>query len=339
MSLPNLSVKSAFKRLLLTYLSIIMALSIGFSAVFYIQSVHEASGNLRSQQQQLRDYLYFTTPEGVQKIQDQQLYLFKKNLFRRLIALNLGMLALGTTVSYFLARRSLMPLAEALESQSRFTSDAAHELRTPLTAMKTEIEVSLRDKNLKLAEAKEVLSSNLEEISKLQTLTDALLRLAKSGDNVDKSHWETFRLADVLESASSRLEDKAQARKINVLLPKSKLNVYGDPGQLVELFATILGNAIKYSHPSSEVRVKAKKQDNNVVVDVIDQGIGIAEVDLLHIFDRFYRADQSRNKTSAEGYGLGLSLAQSIVDAHNGKISVKSVYGKGSTFTVTLPAN
>ncbi len=337
MSIPAFTITSARLRLALTYLSIIMILSLGFSGVFYYQSVDEARRNLQRQQVQLREYLYFATPEGIQTIQDRQLSLFRNNLIKRLAAANAGMLLLGAGVSYILARRSLRPLEEALQAQSRFTSDAAHELRTPLTAMKTEIEVGLRAKTIKTSEAKEILTSNLEEIAKLEVLTSALLRLAKSSETIDKSQWKDYRLDDVLHTAEARVANRAKARNITLQRQKTKLVVHGDPDQLTELFVTLLANAVKYSHENAKVQITAARKDDKIRVDIIDKGIGIAEVDLPHIFDRFYRADLSRNKTKANGYGLGLSLARAIADAHGAEINVKSEYGKGSTFTVELP--
>lgn len=336
MSIPVITIKSSRTRLTLTYLSIIMALSIGFSTVFYFQSVSEARGNLAGQRESLSDFLYFYSPENIQTIQESQLGNFKRNLIKNLTALNVGMLMLGAAVSYILARRSLRPLEEALTQQGRFTSDAAHELRTPLTAMKTETEVALRMRSLTAKEARAVMRSNLEEIAKLETLTSALLRLARSSEKVDTSNWQDYKLADILRAARSRLIDKAEARKISIKLPKTKLVVHGDPDQLTELFVTLIGNAVKYSHDGGEVSIKATSNDR-INVDVTDRGIGIAEVDLPHIFERFYRADQSRSKRGAEGYGLGLSLAEAIAATHGGKITVKSEYGKGSTFTVSLP--
>lgn len=336
MTLPSLTIKSARTRLMLTYLGIIMCLSLGFSTVFYQQSVNEAKGNLAGQQVRLRDFLFFITPERVQLAQDAQLNEFRSNLLKRLAALNLGMLGLGAGVSYFLARRSLRPLEEALQVQSRFTSDAAHELRTPLTAIKTETEVALRGRSLSIQEAKEVLRSNLEETAKLETLTSALLRLARSSEKVDTSNWQDYKLIDILAAARDRLADKAAKRGITMKLPRTRAIVRGDPDQLMELFVPLLGNAVKYSDDNSTVDVKVSNKDR-VCVDIIDQGVGIAEVDLPHIFERFYRADTSRSRVGAEGYGLGLSLAYAIATAHGGEIKVKSEYGKGSTFTVILP--
>lgn len=331
-------ITSSRVRLAATYLSIIMVLSLGFSSIFYMQSIHEATTNLSRQSSELRSHLYFASPQYLQNVQDVQLNLFKKSLLKRLAVLNLGMLVLGGCISIVLAKRSIRPLEEALESQSRFTSDAAHELRTPLTAMKTEIEVALRSKKLSGKDAKDTLSSSLEEIAKLEVLTSALLRLARDSNNTDRTHWQNYKLSDILVAAKERLSEKAKSNKIDVKLPENNLTVFGDPDQLVELFVTVLGNAIKYSSEGSSVNIKAGKQgEDSIKVQIIDTGIGIAEVDIPHIFERFYRADQSRNKTKIDGYGLGLSLAKSIADSHDGKISVKSVHGKGSTFTIVLP--
>ncbi|MDQ3064825.1 MAG: HAMP domain-containing histidine kinase [bacterium] len=330
-------ITNARTRLALTYLAIIMVLSIGFSAGFYRVSIDEAKSNLRNQAQELRDYLYFTNAENVERIQAERLNDFRRNLLNDLAILNIVMLVLGTGISYILARRSLQPLEDTLLQQSRFTSDAAHELRTPLTAMKTEIEVALRAKKISSTEARELLKSNLEEIAKLESLTAALLRLAKNSENIDMSHFEHYKIRDILQKAHERLEAKAAGRVITFSLPKSKATVYGDADQLIELFVPLFGNAIKYSHEKSEVIVGVKELDKKIRITVADKGIGIAAVDLPHIFDRFYRADQSRIKTGAEGYGLGLSLAQAIAQAHGGKISVKSEYGQGSIFSVNLP--
>lgn len=337
MSLPSITFKSARARLALTYLIIIMALTVGFSAVFYSQSLRAADVGLTKQLNELRDNLYFTTTDGLDRIHDAELRRFRDNLLAKLALFNAGMFAVGSAASYLLARRSLRPLEEALVAQSRFTSDAAHELRTPLTAMKTEIEVALRDKNFKSSEARAVLESNLEEIAKLETLTAGLLRLASSSEKIDRSNWQSYKLSEILQTAEDRLIDKARARNIVIEIPPSQVIVCGDPDQLVELFVTLLGNAIKYSHDNGKVQVKTHENERKIVVDVIDEGVGIAAVDLPHIFERFYRADQSRTRSGVEGYGLGLSLAEAITTVHGGKITVKSTYGKGSIFTVHLP--
>ncbi len=338
MTIPHLTISTTRMRLTLTYLGIIMALTLGFSTVIYYQSIYEAKANLVRQQQGLRDYLYFTRPDDIARISSDQLHMFRRNLLKRLTAVNIGMLLLGSGVSYVLARRSLRPLEQTLEAQSRFTSDAAHELRTPLTAMKLETELALREAHITHQEAKDILGSNLEEIAKLEALTSALLRLARSGDSVDRTNWQDYKLQDILQAAVARQADRSKSLGIRVKLPDTKAVVHGDPDQLVELFVPLIANAIKYSPKGSDVVIKVHDSDNKIKTDIIDRGAGIADADLPHIFERFYRADQSRNKSKVEGYGLGLSIADAIVSAHHGKIRVKSQVGKGSTFSVELPA-
>jgi signal transduction histidine kinase len=325
-------------KLALTYLVIIMVLSISFSVVFYNESTREAGSGFRQQALELRDNLYFTPSTTIDRIRDKGIDQFRANLLWRLTMLNVGMLAAGTAVSLYLARRSLEPMEAAIERQSRFTSDAAHELRTPLTAMKTEIEVALRASKLSTVDTKELLKSNLEEVGKLETLTDALLRLAKNGDQPDVSLWKPTKITDVIAAAAERVRLQADKRHITLKLPApSRTSLKADFDQLVELFVILFDNAVKYGRDNTEVAVQAHLDNDTIIVSVVDQGIGIANKDLPHIFERFYRADQSRTKTHISGYGLGLSVAEAIVHTHGGTISAESVQGSSTTFTVRLP--
>jgi signal transduction histidine kinase len=137
----------------------------------------------------------------------------------------------------------------------------------------------------------------------------------------------------------SRVEGLAAQRKIVIKAPKNiPYNVHGDTDQLTELFVVMLDNAIKYSPEKSTITVKTSKSGDQVSVRIEDNGVGINSEDLPHIFERFYRADQSRNKNVISGYGLGLSLAESIMKAHDGVIKVSSKPGKGTTFILEFPA-
>jgi signal transduction histidine kinase len=328
---------SARTRLALTYLGIIMVLSLGFSLFFYHQSTTEANNGFRRQSNQLGPNLYFTQPAQLDRIQTAGQRTFSNRLIGRLFLLNIGMLAVGAVASFYLAERSLKPLEESLEAQARFTSDAAHELRTPLTAMKTEIEVNMRGK-LTETEAKELLKSNLEEISKLESLTSALLRLAKNSQDTSLA-LDIIELESPFRAAVDRVAPQAAQKHIELDVPTMmKQSVRGDNDQLTELFAVLLDNAVKYSPEKTKVKVTASKIDKQVLVTIADEGIGIRQEDLEHIFERFYRADQSRNKSvHPSGYGLGLSLAESIMKAHKGVIKVSSQVDKGTTFILEFP--
>lgn len=331
----NLSHRS---RLALTYLSIIMVLSIGFSAIFYHDSSHEVGVGFKRQVVRLRNNLYFAPSNTIDQIRNDGIDDFRSGLFWRLVFLNFGMLVVGGALSIYLAEKSLEPLEEAMDAQSRFTSDAAHELRTPLTAIKTEIEVALRAGKLTDKEAKEILSSNLEEIVKLESLTAALLRLAKNTHKKDTNQIQDVVVTEILSEAAERVASPLKEQSMTIDLPESAVTtIRGDKDQLVELFVILFDNAIKYGTKKTSVIVTANKDDGQVVVGVADKGIGISEDDLPHIFERFYRADQSRTKTKITGYGLGLSVAQAIVDSHKGTISATSKLGEGTTFTIVLP--
>jgi signal transduction histidine kinase len=257
------------------------------------------------------------------------------NLIFNLFIFNLFILLAGGVVSYVLAQRTLQPIEEAMESQSRFTADASHELRTPLTAMQTEIEVALRKRDLTAAQAKELLQSNLEEVSKLRALSENLLKLARNGDQA--LNLEAVSLEDISIEAMSNVVKAAQAKKMVFENNVKPLKVQADKVALAEVLKVLLDNAIKYSPKAGEVILASHQEGHNAVLTVTDKGQGISKTDLPHIFDRFYRSDQSRTKIQTEGYGLGLSIAKQLLELQGGTITVKSEQGKGSTFSVSLP--
>jgi two-component system, OmpR family, sensor histidine kinase CiaH len=329
-------IRSAVVQLTLWYLVLIMVLSIGFSLVLYHLSGNEIYHGLRRQGIYLNSRLLPSRFDNVHDFRQYQLELELGHLRSNLFLFNLAALAFGAAASYALARRTLQPIEEAMNRQSRFTADASHELRTPLTAMQTEIEVALRDPALTKQQAKELLSSNLEEVAKLRTLSDGLLRLAQQdGKNMTK---ELVDLEGVVKEACERVARAVKAKGVDLDLKLSKVVVRGDKQSLIELVSILLDNAIKYSPEGGNVFAGVKRIGKQAVITISDEGLGIEASDLPHIFDRFYRADLSRSKTQVEGYGLGLSIAQQIIDLHQGTIEVKSTPGKGSSFIIKLPA-
>jgi signal transduction histidine kinase len=236
-----------------------------------------------------------------------------------------------------LARRTLEPIEAAHEQQKRFTADVSHELRTPLTALKMESEVALLDKEVTKADLKHTLSSNLEEVAKLEALINNLLRLSQLENTQIREHFVATDLRELAADASATLLLVAKKRHITVASDLHKVNVLGDSVLITQLITIILDNAIKYSLPKSIVRITTRKNGNNAQLIIVDEGIGIEPDALPHIFDRFYRADKARNKTDSQGYGLGLSLAKMITDLHRGSIHITSLSKQGTTVTVNLP--
>ena len=331
-------IKSAAVKLTLSYLAIIMLLSIGFSVFVYHISDLELSHSLR------RPLPFFNrhSPEfGVYlQMRTQQLIDGRNQLKDNLLLFNLATLMAGGAVSYYLARRTLEPIEAALEAQTRFTADASHELRTPLTAMQTEIEVALRNPKLSADDARVLLQSNLEEVAKLRSLSNGLLLLASENSNTITS--TAVPLAETVKTAIGRVHTLARDKQITIKHDVGKLRVLAETDSLTELLVILLDNAIKYSDAKTTIELAARQHGKHVELTVADHGRGIAAADLPHIFERFYRADLARTKEQAQqlqtdGYGLGLSIAQKIVKLHHGSLTVKSTPDQGSTFTITLP--
>lgn len=334
--------QTAVTRLTLWYLLLAMFLAAIFSFALYAVSTQEL--NRLEYRQQSQQTLLYTSPlsaadrDTLQEFLNERLQETENSkhaIAINLLYFNLLVLALGGAASYILARRTLQPIEEGVEAQKRFTSDASHELRTPLTAMKSEIEVALRDRHLSALEARKLLKSNLEEVAKLESLSDGLLKLARQ--DLTLGTVETLELGSLINEACTRVKPLANARHIEIRQDVPNISIEGERWGLVELVTILLDNALKYSHPKTTITIHAEVFNKSVLVSVADEGIGIHSDDLPHIFERFYRADQSRTKTAVGGYGLGLSIAQRIARIHSGDLTVVSTQGKGSIFTAKLP--
>lgn len=345
-------------RLKLTawYLLIIMLISISFSMVIYrvltleldkieeMQSIRQkhfqeamifmmpkngdrVTGKVVMPHGQVAD-TFFISPEVIEEA--------KQRLAWRFVAINFGIFALSGVAGYFLAGRTLRPIQEMVDEQDRFVTDASHELRTPLTALRTELEVAIRDTNLSAKESKDLLQSNLEEVIHLQQLSDNLITLAHHQPMNNHLH-EKISLLAIVESALKKVIPQARRKQITIHNTIEDFMLEGEKQTLTELFVILLDNAIKYSDNNKKINLAAKQTDHHVEITVADQGQGIAKQDLPYIFERFYRASTSRSKGKASGYGLGLSIAQQIVEAHNGTIMVTSEKDQGTTFTLRFP--
>lgn len=327
-------------RLAGLYLSIIMMISLFFSANLYELSIQEVDRGFRRQTdiidrspdlflpQDLREQLFSETSNQYQTA--------KGRILARLAIVNAFILVTGGFISYYLARRTIRPIEEVQEAQSRFTADASHELRTPLAVMQSEIEVALMDPKLNIRSAKAQLNSNLEELSKLISLSEGLLQLSQLDDGyleTKPSDIQTL-IEDVVKNNQALAKNKKI--KLNVLSnPKYKIPM--DPEGIRKVLNILIENAIKYSKDNGQVEIGSKVTDKHIRIEVKDNGIGIKPAEAKHIFDRFYRADSARTKSEAGGYGLGLAIAKSIVELHKGSIEVTSIPDKQTVFSLILP--
>jgi two-component system sensor histidine kinase CiaH len=339
--------QSARLKLTSWYLLIIMAISLAFSGVIYqviggeIERVAlvQRLRIERLEQEQLGllpPEIRIPPPAG--NLPDPAIFEEARHrLGVILLLINGGILVIAGGTGYFLAGRTLQPIREMVDEQHRFISDASHELRTPLTSLKSSMEVFLRDKHAKLSEGRQLIAGSIDQVNKLQTLSDSLLQLSQFHTPGLLLETEPLNLEQVIAQAVKRVEPMAKQKQIQIKNRECEVDVVGNKYQLIDLLVILLDNAIKYTPSGGNITIGVAGSDGMISLSVIDTGIGIAKADIPHIFDRFYRADSARTKSARDGYGLGLSIAKKIVEAHHGTISVESVIGQGSTFTVRLP--
>ncbi len=340
--------RSARLKLTVWYVAILMVISLMFSGSIYTLSVREVQHFEQLQRWELQEQLQTsgclsydartcgfgpTLAPGSTLLNDS-----KRRILSSLAVVNLTILLAATVFSYLLAGKTLKPIQNMVDDQNRFISDASHELRTPLTSLKSGFELFLRDAHHSLRDAVTLAKEGLEDVQTLQSLTESMLQLTQYQSTPRQATLSPLKLIEPIQDASRRVKKQASHKKITVTIEvESSWQVIGNKQSLSDLFVILLDNAIKYSPSRTTVHVRAKQLHRSVAVSVVDQGIGIEPTDLGHIFDRFYRADTARTKTTDSGYGLGLSIAQNIVALHKGCIDVTSVVGQGSVFTVHLP--
>jgi len=329
--------RDATLRLTGLYVGILVLICLFFSINLYQVSSRELDASLGRQMMYFENNPQFQNFLGDDylNVRQSQLGVGRQHLLVELININLLIVLLGGVGSYFLAKRTLRPIAIAHEAQVRFTADASHELRTPIAAMQAEVEVALRDKKLTHQQATDLLKSNLEELAKLSGLAQGLLQLTHQDVPLST---EPVSLPAVVDEAARRVAKAAKQKRISVeTAARTDVFVPGDQPSLATLLVTLLDNAIKYSSVGAKISLSARAVGQEAIVKVRDNGPGIKPADLPHIFDRFYRADSGRAKAQADGYGLGLSIAKNITLRHGGTIEATSTLGKGTTFTIKLP--
>src|SRR5215471_11526633 len=231
---------------------------------------------------------------------------------------------------------TLARLEKAVGEMKQFTASISHELRTPLAVLRGEAEVALMQASSP-EQYRRVLSSQLEEFEKLSRMINQLLTLARaeSGD-VAIAH-EPVNISNMCRSLAEQLEPVAASK--NVALSwncNPDVMLRGDASWIERIILNLTDNAIKFTKPGGHVSMNVTRNGNNAILEVADDGIGIAPDAVPHIFERFYRADPSR-ANRADGAGLGLSLVKWAVDQHHGSVQVKSTPGNGTRFVVKLP--
>lgn len=228
---------------------------------------------------------------------------------------------------------------DAAFSQIRqFSADASHELQTPLTILKGELEVALRSPRSP-DEYQRILKSALEEIDRIAHLVEGLLLLARADAGVLRMDRQPVDLAQLVEEVYGQTKVLADTHALTLELGLVEpISIQGDYERLRRLLLNLVDNGIKYTPTGGHVTLSVQRDGGWVSLQVSDTGIGLSGEDQERIFQRFYRAVEARSHGES-GAGLGLCIAQSIAEAHGGRIEVESTTGQGSTFTVLLPLN
>ncbi|MFN5799791.1 MAG: sensor histidine kinase, partial [Planctomyces sp.] len=237
---------------------------------------------------------------------------------------------LAETLNLLLAR-----LETAVHEIRRFTADASHEIRTPLAALRAEADLALLRVRTP-QEYQQALQIIVDEATRLGRLADQLLDLSRSDAGAVNRALRPVSLTAILQDTVEHLQVLAEQRGLQLKLLSGPCgDVPGDEFRLGMVCSNLIENAIKYSRPGGKIRVSCRPEGQQTVLEVSDDGIGITAEHLPRVFDRFYRADGSR---SSAGAGLGLSIAQSIIRAHHGQITIASEPGQGTVVSVRLPS-
>jgi heavy metal sensor kinase len=256
------------------------------------------------------------------------------NLSDRLEKLTTGdeLQRLSDTLNEMLGR-----IEHAFVRVTQFTADASHELRTPISLIRTEAEIALR-RSRGDGEYREALRHVLLEAERSTVLVEELLTLARADSGRETLHIASVDLSTIVREAGERWQELMATRNLTFSRKTTgaEVSVLGDRNALQRLLTLLLDNAVKYTPAPGTIELQLETRGSSAMIRVRDSGIGIAGEDQSKIFERFYRVDKARSR-DLNGAGIGLAIAQWIVQQHRGSITVESLPGKGSTFVVELP--
>ena len=239
---------------------------------------------------------------------------------------------------FFLAGRALVPIKKAWQKQQQFVSDASHELRTPLAVIQTKTDLLWRSPTSTIQDKAIDISVISKEGRRLSKLVANLLTLARSDSDQLEMEKKEFLLSHLLKELIEHYSEIALYQKKELVLDApSSIFLIGDKERIHQLMVILLDNAMKYTKEGGKIIISCSQTSHSVLIKVQDNGIGIEEENIPKIFDRFFQVDKSR--TEEAGAGLGLAIANWIIDKHHGKVKVQSKVGVGTCFEIIFPKN
>lgn len=268
-----------------------------------------------------------------------------KSLALTLVGAAIAALAAFFVISLFFSRWVLRPVEQTWRSQRQFIADASHELKTPLTVILADASIALEHPERTVESQRQWIEGIQVEGQRMQGLVEDMLALAKHDTaEVDAQatmgkQQEKLDLADMAQRAVLQFEAVAFERGVEIDVAESSsapVFIGGVRGDIERVLGILVDNACKYAEAGGHVVVGTKREGKHAVIQVNNTGTPIPSSDLPHIFDRFWRADEART-SGAGGYGLGLSIARSIVEEHGGTLSAQSSAERGTTFTAKFP--
>lgn len=243
---------------------------------------------------------------------------------------------ISVLASYALSKRSLKPIIESYKKQTEFVQNASHELRTPLTIIQAKQELLLQEPNSKIIDKSEDINLTLKETRRLGKLIKELMVLARADSNGYELKKEDILIDDLIKETTIPYIEFAKMENKNIELDlnyNKKTNI--DKNKINQLLVILLDNSIKYTQEDGKIIIKTYEKEGKCNIEIADNGIGISDEGLKHVFDRFYREDKARSRETG-GNGLGLSIAHTIVSAHGGSIKIMHNEPKGTKVLVKL---
>ncbi|TDF94437.1 sensor histidine kinase [Paenibacillus piri] len=245
-------------------------------------------------------------------------------------------LIFSVLAGFYLAGRSLVPIRRSWTKQQQFVADASHELRTPTSVIRTRAELLFRHPQHTIEQESQNIAVIAKESKRMGKLIDDLLTLARTDSNQLQIQAAAIPLHPILEEIAEQFQLLAETKSIRIHSQFQPSIIWGDESRLRQLFVILLDNALKFTPPHGTIEFTCHNLPHSVKIVVKDSGCGIAEADLPHIFERFYRGDKVRSRDEG-GTGLGLSIAEWIVHAHKGTIRVASRVSVGTEFQMMFP--